>query len=231
MHCKYCQAQLPENTKTCPVCGRYLGNEFKDTAKKLRKKQLWIGLGIIAIAGIFVLTTFGGNFLSQKNTNQIIEQQVSKVSANNLGMTFKEFQSIFNNSSYTSKIGLKLNDAEFIKGNNENSFQYPLSNHLLIAGLLGKYDNNILEIRLIAQPSNEKEDNIRFITTLGVIIDTFSPDVPANERSKILNELGFNKDTDIYKADTMSVRGNIKYRFKFVDKIGFMFSVTNINRN
>jgi len=231
MKCKYCNANLAESVHTCSYCGRFLGDAETVAKATAKKRKIWIGAGIIAIAIIFILTTFGGNLLSQKTTNETLKQQLSTKSANSLGMTLEKFKEKYNNNDYAKKTGIIIEKPQIKTGTSENTFEYFLSNKLLITGVISKYDNKLMQLSVIGQPSDSKDDDMRLIAAMGVIIDTYSSDVPVNQRVEILKELGFNNDTDIYKANNTATRGNIKYTFKFLDKIGFVFSVTNVNYN
>lgn len=228
MNCKYCNTELTKNEKICPCCGRYLNNDIPKPA--YRKRSMWLGLGIIIIAIIFILTTFGGNLLTQKATNENLEKQVAATTGNHLGMTFDKFKNSFNDNEYTKKIGLNIGNVEMVKSNGDSSFQYVFNDKLLINGVVGKYDYKLLEIRIIGQPSNAEDDIIKLVTAMGVLIDLFSPDIPMNKRGEILNELGFNQDADLYKASNTAIRGDKKYNLKFVDQVGFIFSVNHINK-
>jgi len=231
MKCKYCNANLAESVQTCSYCGRFLGDAESVAKAAAKKRKIWIGSGIIAIAIIFILTTFGGNLLSQKATNETLNQQLSTKPSNSLGMTLEKFREKYNNNDYTKKTGITIEKPQIKTGASENTFEYFLSNKLLITGVISKYDNKLMQISVIGEPSDSKDDDMRLVAAMGVIIDTYSPDVPINQRVEILKELGFNNDTDIYKANNSSIRGNIKYTFKFIDKTGFVFSVTNVNYN
>lgn len=226
MQCKYCEAEVAPKTKICPRCGRFIGEET-DEAKKKRRRALWIALGIVGVALVFVLTTFGGNYLSQQMTHENLLRQISAASPSNLGVTFQQFKEAFDSNPYAKKHGLAIGDAALVKGEKTATAQARFSDRLALNALVGRIDNKVIELQLISAPSREQADLVKFVTAMGVLIDTFSPDVPVAERGKILQALGFDKETDIYKADRQTVRGNVQYRFKFVDKVGFVFGVEN----
>lgn len=228
MKCKYCEAEITKSEKICHNCGRFLGKEEAETAVESRRK-LWIILGVIAIAAVFVLTTFWSSFFQQKATNEHLEKQVAVTSANNLGMNFEKFKDAFNQNEYAEKAKLKIGEPELLKGDKNTQFQQLFTEKLALSGVIGKIDHKLLALQLIAIPSSVKDDHIRMITAMGILIDMFSPDVPEEERGEILKELGFSKDADLYKADNTATRGNVLYRFKFVENTGFVFLVSNIN--
>lgn len=227
MQCKYCGAEIGPKTKLCPQCGRFLGDEEAELQRK-RRRNLWIGLGIVGVALAFVLTTFGGNYLSQQMTNENLQRQISAASPSNLGVTFQQFKDAFDANPYAKKNALAIGGAALTKGERMSTAQIRFSDRLALNALVGRIDNKVAELQLVGVPSREQADLVKFVTAMGVLIDTFSPDVPVKERGKILQELGFDKETDIYKADKQTVRGNVKYRFKFVDKVGFVFGVENV---
>lgn len=230
MKCKYCQAEVAPKSKICCNCGRFIGEETDELiAKRNSKRKLFIGIGIVLIAAVFILTTFGMSYFQQRATNEQLEKQVAVTSANNLGMTLEELEKSFNHNEFANRAQLKINAPQLIKGEKNTQFQNIFTEKLALNGIIGKLDHKLLALQLIAIPSNVKDDQVRMVTTMGILIDTFSPDVPKQERSKILQELGFDKDTDLYKANNVAVRGNVRYSFKFVENTGFVFWVANVN--
>ncbi|SEJ10005.1 hypothetical protein SAMN05660742_103158 [Propionispira arboris] len=222
MKCKYCGTDLAPKETLCHHCGRYLG-DLEQAAKSHKKRTMYIGFGIIIIALIFVFTTFGGNLMTQKQTNETLAKQAANA-APNLGLTFKKFKEQFNDSEYTKKFALSLGDVND-KG---DDFQYALNPNLLISGAIDKTTRKLIHVQIMAQPSSQ-DDLIKFVTSMGVVIDIMSPDVPRNKRKDILNELGFGEGADIRQADNDSIRGDKKYHFKYIEKTGFVFSVMNAN--
>lgn len=229
MNCKYCDAPLAKNEKICHRCGRYFAEEEKEIKSDHRRRNIWIGLGVTAIAVIFILTTFGGSLMQQKAANEHLEQQVARTSANNLGITMEKFKDVFNHNPYTKKSGLAIGDIALIKGENENTFQYALTSQLILTGVVGKLDHKLMELSIIEQPTNDHNDQLKWVTAMGVVIDTFSPDMPEAQRKEILKELGFYQDKDLSKANAKAVRGDVTYYFKFVDRVGYVFTVANTN--
>jgi hypothetical protein len=118
---------------------------------------------------------------------------------------------------------------DIVKSDANNSFRYSLTEHMLLDATLGKFDNKLLEINVIAQPS-AAGDMRNFISCIGIMIDTFSPDVPVDQRRTILEELGFVKDKDLSTVNNSSVRGNTIYHLQFLNDVGFVFTVKNSNR-
>lgn len=229
MKCKYCEVEISPNEKICHHCGRFLGEEKLDDTKK-RKRNMWIALGVIGVAVAFILTTFGGVLLNQQRTNEHLQKQVAVASANNLGMTFEEFKDNFNKNDFAMQNKLHIGDVELKKAANEATFQSILSEKLAINGLIGKLDHKILELQVIGIPSGVRDDQVRLVSTIGILIDTFSPELYDDEKRTVLKELGFDKNTDLTKANNVVVRGNVKYIFKFVKEVGYIFIVTNANR-
>lgn len=229
MKCKYCGTNLAKNAEYCTYCGRFLGDAKSIEKQTAKKRRIWIGVGIVIVAIIFVFTTFGGNFLSQKVMNENLQQQTLHKTPT-LGMTLEKFKDKYNNNNYAKKIGVTIAQPQIKSGTIENTFEYLISDKVLLTGVMNKTDNKLTNITVVGQPSDSQEDNTKFIGTLGIIIDTYSPDVPVNQRGEILKELGFRDDVDLSKANNIAIRGNVQYSFKFIEKTGFVFSVTTANQ-
>jgi hypothetical protein len=222
MKCKYCGTDLAQNETLCHHCGRYLG-DLDHVEKTHKKRTVYIGFGIIIIALIFIFTTFGSNLITQQQTNETLAKQAANA-APNLGLTLKKFKEQFNDSEYTKKFALSLDEVN----DKEDSFQYALNPNLIMSGTLDKATRKLIHVQIMAQPSS-KDDLIKFVTSMGVVIDIMSPDVPLNKRNEILNELGFGEGANIRQADNDAIRGDKKYHFKYIEKTGFVFSVMNAN--
>ena len=63
---------------------------------------------------------------------------------------------------------------------------------------------------------------------MGVLIDMFSPELSNDEKLKVLEELGFAKDKNIYQANNKTIKGNVQYSFRYDANYGFIFSVIAI---
>ena len=48
------------------------------------------------------------------------------------------------------------------------------------------------------------------------------------EKLKVLEELGFTKDKNIYQANNKTIKGNVQYSFRYDANYGFIFSVIAI---
>lgn len=232
MKCKYCEVEIAPKEKICHHCGRYLVEEKTEdeVTKKKRKRNMWIAVGSFGIVLAFVLTTFGGMMLTQKHTNENLQHQVAVSSANNLDMTFDQFKANFNQNDAAMQAKLNMGDIELTKGANDATFQYVASDKLVINGLVGKIDHKLLEVQMLGVPGSTKDEQRRFILTIGALIDLFSPELYEDERGTILKELGFDKNADLSKANNTVVRGNVKYTFRLVKDVGFVLSIRNVNR-
>lgn len=229
MNCKYCEAPLSKKGKICHRCGRFLGEETPVEKSDHTKRNIWIVFCMATIAAIFVLTTFGGNFMQQKAADEHLTKQVEVASANSLGISFEKLKTAYDDNPYAKKVGISLRDVEIVKGEKEDTFRYASNDKLLFTGVISKYDHKLMEFRIVELPSQSQQDLLKWVTAMGIAIDTFSPEVPENERKGILQELGFYQDADLSKADRTAVRGDKKYRFNFIGQVGYVFSVTHVN--
>ena len=54
------------------------------------------------------------------------------------------------------------------------------------------------------------------------------PELSNDEKLKVLEELGFAKDKNIYQANNKTIKGNVQYSFRYDANYGFIFSVIAI---
>lgn len=230
MKCKYCEAEIPDKEKICRYCGRFLSEETVEDPAKKRRRRLLFALGAAGIVIAFVLTTFGMMMSNQQRTNEHLAQQVAVSSANNLNMTFDAFKENFNQNDAARQSKFNISAVALNKSENDARFHYAATDKLVLNGLVGKLDHKLLEIQMLGVPGNTREDQRRFVAMIGVLIDLFSPELYDDEKLAVLKELGFNKETDLTKADNTVVRGNVKYTFKFIKDTGFILLIKNVNR-
>lgn len=221
MKCRFCDADLPAQAKYCENCGRFLEPDQQEKPKKPIKKRGYIIAGILFIAAAFVITMFNGNILSMfQNTGQI------QASTTNLGFTEARLRNNFNDHSYAKAVHLAIGE---MHKNQNGDLQYPFSDHLILIEKLDTNSPKIREILVIGQPVN-KEEQVKLIASMGIMIDLFSADLSIDERKTILQELGFDDTTDLKLVNKEVVRGHIKYKFQFVKDLGFVFAVMNTNQ-
>lgn len=221
MKCKYCDAELPNGANFCNNCGRFFEVERPEKPKKPIKKRSYIIAGVLFIAAAFLVTMFSGNFWSMfQNANQ------TQASITNLGYTETRFRNHFNDHSYAKSIHLAIGD---MQKNQHGDLQFSFSDHLILIEKLEANSPQIRELLVIGQPVN-KEDQIKFIASMGIIIDLFSADLSIDERKAILQELGFDDQTDLKQVNKETNRGHIKYKLQFVKDLGFVFTVMSANQ-
>ena len=108
---------------------------------------------------------------------------------------------------------------------NVNSFRYAFTENLELFAYVDKNDF-IKNINIVCVPN--KNDNPKLVGAMGVLIDMFSPELSNDEKLKVLEELGFAKDKNIYQANNKTIKGNVQYSFRYDANYGFIFSVIAI---
>jgi len=212
MNCKYCGSLVAPQANDCPYCGKKI-----PTAKKSRR-QLFIIIGIAAVALIFIFTTFGTTLSSQQQTNAQLAKQAAN-SLPDLGISYDKFRDKFNGSQYAKPNNLALLSID----KTANTFEYTIAGNILVSGKIDPLSKKLLDIQMVAQPASQ-DDLVTFVTAMGMVIETLHPDTAAKTRSEVLPELGFKEGSDIRKADNISTKGDKTYHFHYDDKIGYIFS-------
>ena len=219
---------MTKKDKFCPKCGRYLEENDKKTDPGKRKKFISIVMAVVAV--VFIVGVFGISFSPQnsKVANEIVSK-VKKVeetkSAHTLKLKPEEFKDKFNGSNHAKAMNLEIKNIKVEELENVNSFRYAFTENLEMFSYVDK-NNYIRNINIVCIPN--KNDNPKLVGTMGVLIDMFSPDLSNDDKVKVLEELGFSKDKNIYQANNKTVKGDIQYSFRYDAEYGFVFSVIAI---
>ena len=228
LNCKYCGVEMSEKEKFCPKCGRYL--EENDQKKDPNKRKKIVSIIMAAIAVVFIVGIFGISYSPQGNrTTKEIISKVKKVeetkSAHTLKVKPDEFKEKFNSSNHAKAMKLEIGNIKIEELENINSFRYAFTENLEMLAYVDK-NNFVKNINIVCIPN--KEDNPKLVGAMGVLIDMFSPELSNDEKVKVLEDLGFAKDKNIYQANNKTVRGDIQYIFRYDSEYGFIFSVIAI---
>ena len=214
--------------KFCSSCGRYIEENDKPADPAKRKKIISVIMAVVAV--VFIVGVFGISFSPQ--SNQVTSEVVSKVkkveetkSAHTLKIKTNDFKDKFNGSNHAKAMNLEIKDISIEQMENVNSFRYAFTENLELFAYVDKNDF-IKNINIVCVPN--KNDNPKLVGAMGVLIDMFSPELSNDEKLKVLEELGFAKDKNIYQANNKTIKGNVQYSFRYDANYGFIFSVIAI---
>ena len=228
MNCKYCGGEMKKAEKFCGSCGRYIEENDKPADPAKRKKIISVIMAVVAV--VFIVGVFGISFSPQ--SNQVTSEVVSKVkkveetkSAHTLKIKTNDFKDKFNGSNHAKAMNLEIKAISIEQMENVNSFRYAFTENLELFAYVDKNDF-IKNINIVCVPN--KNDNPKLVGAMGVLIDMFSPELSNDEKLKVLEELGFAKDKNIYQANNKTIKGNVQYSFRYDANYGFIFSVIAI---
>ena len=214
--------------KFCSSCGRYIEENDKPVDPAKRKKIISVIMAVVAV--VFIVGVFGISFSPQ--SNQVTREVVSKVkkveetkSAHTLKIKTNDFKDKFNGSNHAKAMNLEIKAISIEQMENVNSFRYAFTENLELFAYVDKNDF-IKNINIVCVPN--KNDNPKLVGAMGVLIDMFSPELSNDEKLKVLEELGFAKDKNIYQANNKTIKGNVQYSFRYDANYGFIFSVIAI---
>lgn len=178
------------------------------------------------VAVVFIVGLFGISFSPQ--SNQVTSEVVSKVkkveetkSAHTLKIKTNDFKDKFNGSNHAKAMNLEIKAISIEQMENVNSFRYAFTENLELFAYVDKNDF-IKNINIVCVPN--KNDNPKLVGAMGVLIDMFSPELSNDEKLKVLEELGFAKDKNIYQANNKTIKGNVQYSFRYDANYG-LFSL------
>lgn len=214
--------------KFCSSCGRYIEENDKPADPAKRKKIISVIMAVVAV--VFIVGVFGISFSPQ--SNQVTSEVVSKVkkveetkSAHTLKIKTNDFKDKFNGSNHAKAMNLEIKAISIEQMENVNSFRYAFTENLELFAYVDKNDF-IKNINIVCVPN--KNDNPKLVGAMGVLIDMFSPELSNDEKLKVLEELGFAKDKNIYQANNKTIKWNVQYSFRYDANYGFIFSVIAI---
>ncbi len=233
MKCKYCNADVSPAEKICPKCNHSVFEDNPETkAKKKRNKK--IGIGVAAIAVIFIGSTIGMTLTSQQNTSKVVEHSVqtkkststdtSVPSGEVLPIDYNLLMDRFNDNPNVSHDGLLMQELK--KG--VSSFEYTLSPNINVSGNISPETGEIYSVQMITNPQKQ-DDVVKMVTCIGVFVESLFPSDANNKRQTVLKELGFVKGGNIKNADNTSIQDDIRFRFQAVPNIGYIFTIDNKN--
>jgi hypothetical protein len=136
----------------------------------------------------------------------------------------KDFKNRFNVYAKLSESPLRFHRIEVKKGEIINTFQYSLTDHIEVMGVVNKEDQTIQSVMIIAQGDGSLKSGVNIIVSMGGIIAAISPQLSASERGDILRDLGIlRKGADINNLSANTVRGEVKYFISSSDMVGIVF--------
>lgn len=162
-----------------------------------------------------------------ENPTPPTQKQVEVKKVTDLGMTFEQFKNAYNNN--LNEFGLpifNIYDAEFLTGDVKNVYQCSFTENLSLMATVNIDDVNLNSVILFVTPKN-KDDLFGMLMIYGCIISTLNPELSAEQRGDLLEELYIVPDKILQLKDTggRAIRGNVKYLTSFVPENGiFMLS-------
>lgn len=222
MKCKYCNADVSAAEKICPKCHHPVSQDNPETLRK-KKRNRYIAIGVGLIAFIFVVSTVGITLRSQQDLagqagSHAAQQQTASLPA--LDIKYTKLMDSFNDNAMAKKEKLTLREIDKAS----STFQYNLADKLLLSGKINTGDQKLVSLQMVGQPATQ-EDMVQMVTAIGVFVESLYPSDASNMRKKVLDDLGFKKGADIRSANNVSVQGNTKFHFAFVQDTGYVFII------
>ena len=223
MKCLYCNADVSPADKICPKCHHSV-QEASPTSLAQKKKQKYINVGVAVIAFIFIITTIGITMSSQQDMGSKVTGNTTIEHGNNpsIDITYQRLQERYNDNSMAQKQKVLLKDIAV----DNTSFQYNISEHILFSGQIDPASKQIISLEMIAVPS-DNDDMVKMVSIIGVLAESFAPSNASDVRKAVLADLGFKKDADLKNIDNVSIQGNIKYHFSFVQDTGYVLEISS----
>lgn len=213
--------------------------EVKSQEKKEpSKKETTMGcLTLIILVVIIGLIIHGCS--SSDNTDKSSEKSTIETTSNtsienkspdSLGLTPEEFRDRFNTAAKELDTNFYIDNINIQSGSAQDVFQQMLTSNLGLTGSVNKNDGTVRDVMIMGQGDGTIASGMDIIMAMGILMMTVSPELNADERGRILKELGMIGDNiDLTNVDKSTIRNNKKYWVNCSKDIGVMFGVQNAN--
>ncbi|ODS87259.1 MAG: hypothetical protein ABS44_11625 [Chryseobacterium sp. SCN 40-13] len=194
----------------------------------LGKVFTWIAISFLAfiILLIMIIPDTPETAKVEENTKAEIpveKKEIKKVENQiySISPSPDKFRTEFN--KYAEEFGLDLRMPK-IQRNSDGShiFQADLTDHLSLLGSLNR-DDTLYDILLLSTNDGKYDKIADQLLAMGGVITAQNPKYNADDRKRILTNLGlFKKDLDVSSLDEEYVENNIAYKLYFIDNILFL---------
>ncbi|WP_035300877.1 hypothetical protein [Brevibacillus thermoruber] len=148
-----------------------------------------------------------------------------------IGMNPEQFKAAFNKASKEFNSDLKINTIKVEEGPVQNSFQVNLTKNLSMVGVVNKKDGSVRSVTMIGVGDGSVKSGVDIILGMGILITATNPEISADDRGKVMEELKLIGDdsVDILDLDTKTIRNGIRYTVKSSRELGIWFTAGDAN--
>lgn len=197
---------------------------------KLKKStQVVVGL----LVGLVIIAMVSSPDEAKETTKQEPEQLTAATTSNdqattNAGALFaspEAFKSAFNRSCSKNSFDFEIDEINVQDGEVNNTFQCTINNNVSLVGSVNKADGSVKEITMIGKGDGTAKSGADILTMMAVIIGTVDPDLPANGRGEILQELRLFGDNaaDLKDHTAATDKNGIHYFINSSEVMGIWF--------
>ncbi|MED4401341.1 hypothetical protein ABET41_08085 [Metabacillus fastidiosus] len=161
----------------------------------------------------------------EKETEAKVEEEKQKIPGT-LGFKPNDLKDRFNAITDEFKMdSFRINELKVEKGEVQDVAQVKLTENIVLNITINKADGSVRDVSMLAGGDGTRESGTDILLTIGMLITSTNLDLSADERGKVLEDLGLmDENVDILNIDKETVRNNVKYHLMGSEQIGFMFS-------
>lgn len=232
INCPECKKQVSEQARNCPNCGYPFRRGETVALKKSQNKSsrlAWVILIFFAFWVIGMCSSDSDETAPAESKSKA--EQLNKPEADptpKQGVIFQSaavFRQTFNTQSKKLNFDYRLERFKVTEGEVQNTFTIKLAHELMLLGVVSKRNSGVKEVMLIMGAGASAVD---FLGLVAVLIASAEPNLSADERGKVLDDLGvFNSTSEELQDFNKSIQRNgIKYGFMANDVTGISFWIS-----
>lgn len=232
INCPECKKQVSEHANSCPHCGYTFRRGETTVLKGTQRKSNRLTWVILIVFSFWLIGKCSSDESESttaetkpKSEQQRNEQSMSTQKKGVVFTSAADFRQAFNTQSKRLSFDYKLDRIKVDAGEVQNTFTVKLAEEIMLLGIVSKQNSGVKEVMLIMGAGASAID---FLALVAILIATAEPNISADERGKILDDIGvFNSSAEELRDFNKSIqRNDIKYGFMANDVTGISFWIT-----
>ncbi|MDB5052453.1 MAG: hypothetical protein JWM44_503 [Bacilli bacterium] len=191
----------------------------------------YIALVIVVFSVLSMFNWDGPSKIELKNAPTFAPPEIEKKPTEviPIAKSVHDFTVSFNKAAKDFGTAYVMKDVKVDDEGVRKAFNFNFDKYLTLIGLVNTADNSLSSVDFIGSGDDAAKLGSEIIPMVSILIQTTNPDLQAEDRLKILKELGLSADADPNNIQGEAVKNNIKYSASSDPTVGLMFSITNAN--
>lgn len=232
LDCPECKKKVSEHANSCPNCGYTFKRGETASLKNQQSKNKRIAWVLIGLFCFWLIgkcspdsTEEGATIVTESEQSQGQELPLEGPKKGVIFQNAAEFRQAFNLQAKSLSFDYRIQKIKVAEGEVQNTFTVKMAHEIMLLGVVSKQNSGVKEVMLIMGAGASSVD---FLSMIAVLIASAEPDLKAEDRGKVLDDLGvFTASPDDLKEYNKSVQRNgLEYGFMANEFTGVSFWVS-----